>query len=48
MKPLPRPNIPGKTEYERFDNAVRQVLTASKEELQAGRARECIEGKEAA
>jgi hypothetical protein len=33
MKPLPAPNVPGKTEYERFDNAVRQVLTVSKTEL---------------
>jgi hypothetical protein len=33
MKPLPAPHIPGKTEFERFDNAVRQVLTVSKEEL---------------
>jgi hypothetical protein len=33
MKPLPAPNVPGKTEYERFDNAVRKVLTVSKEEL---------------
>ena len=33
MKPLPAPNVPGKTDYERFDNAVRQVLTVSKEEL---------------
>jgi hypothetical protein len=33
MKPLPPPNVPGKSEYERFDNAVRQVLTVSKEEL---------------
>jgi hypothetical protein len=33
MKPLPAPNVPGKTEFERFDNAVRQVLTVSKEEL---------------
>jgi hypothetical protein len=33
MKPLPAPNIPGKTEFERFDNAVRKVLTVSKEEL---------------
>jgi len=33
MKPLPPPNIPGKTEFERFDNAVRQVLTVSKGEL---------------
>jgi hypothetical protein len=33
MKPLPAPNIPGKTEFERFDNAVRQVLSVSKDEL---------------
>jgi hypothetical protein len=33
MKPLPPPNVPGKTEWQRFDNAVRQVLTVSKEEL---------------
>jgi hypothetical protein len=33
MKPLPAPNVPGKTEFQRFNNAVRQVLTVSKEEL---------------
>jgi hypothetical protein len=33
MKPLPAPNVPGKTEFERFDNAMRQVLTVSKTEL---------------
>jgi hypothetical protein len=33
MKPLPPPHVPGKTEFERFDNAVRQVLTVSKEDL---------------
>jgi hypothetical protein len=33
MKPLPPPEIPGKTEFDRFDNAVRQVLTVSKAEL---------------
>lgn len=33
MKPLPGPVLPGKTEFERFDNAVRQVLTVSKSEL---------------
>jgi hypothetical protein len=33
MKPLPAPIVPGKTEFERFDNAVRQVLTVSKTEL---------------
>jgi hypothetical protein len=33
MKPLPPPDVPGKTEFQKFDNAVRQVLTVSKEEL---------------
>lgn len=33
MKPLPAPTVSGKTDFERFDNAVRQVLTVSKEEL---------------
>jgi len=33
MKPLPAPYVPGKTEFERFDNAMRQVLSVSKEEL---------------
>jgi hypothetical protein len=40
MKPLPAPNIPGKTEFERFDNTVRQVLSVSKEELLKREARE--------
>ena len=40
MKPLPAPNVPGKTEFERFDNAVRQVLSVSKEELLRREARE--------
>lgn len=33
MKPLPPPDVPGKTEFQRFDNAVRRVLTVSKEEM---------------
>jgi hypothetical protein len=33
MKPLPAPNIPGNTEAERFDNAVRKMFSVSKEEL---------------
>jgi len=33
MRPLPAQHVPGKTEFERFDNAVRQVLTVSKTEL---------------
>ena len=32
-KSLPAPNIPGKSECERFDNAVRAILTVSKETL---------------
>jgi len=40
MNPLPAPNVPGKTEFERFDNAVRQVLSVSKEELLRREARE--------
>lgn len=32
MKPLPAPKIPGKTEFERFDNAVRRILTVGKKE----------------
>ena len=33
MKPLPAPNVPGNTEAERMDNAVRKMFTVSKEEL---------------
>jgi hypothetical protein len=33
MKPLPAPDIPGNTEFERFDNAVRKVLTVSKKDI---------------
>ena len=33
MKPLPAPPIPGNTEAERFDNAVRKMFTVSKEAL---------------
>lgn len=40
MKPLPAPHVPGKTDFERFDNAVRQVLTVSKEELLKRESRE--------
>jgi hypothetical protein len=34
MKPLPAPPVPGNTEAERFDNAVRKTFTVSKEEMQ--------------
>ena len=33
MKPLPAPNIPGATEAERFDNAIRMIRTVSKADL---------------
>jgi hypothetical protein len=33
LKPLPPPHVPGKTEFERFDNPMRKVLTVSKQEL---------------
>ena len=33
MKPTPAPNVPGNTDAERFDNAVRKVFSVSKGEL---------------
>ena len=33
MKPLPPPNVPGHTEAERMDNAVRQMFSVSKTDL---------------
>jgi len=33
MKPHPAPNVPGNTEWERFDNAVRMVLAVPKSAL---------------
>lgn len=33
MKPLPAPNVPGETEAERMDNAVRMMFRVSKDEL---------------
>jgi hypothetical protein len=33
MKPAPAPNVPGNTEAERFDNAVRNIFSVSKKEL---------------
>ncbi len=33
MKTLPAPNVPGNTEAERFENAVRKIFSVSKEEL---------------
>jgi hypothetical protein len=37
---VPAPHVPGKTEFERFDSALRQVLSVSKEELLKREARE--------
>jgi hypothetical protein len=34
MKPLPAPPVPGNTEAERFDNAIRKSFTVSKQEMQ--------------
>ena len=34
MKPLPAPPVPGDSDAERFDNAVRKTFTVSKEEMQ--------------
>jgi hypothetical protein len=34
MKPLPAPSVPGDTDTQRFDNAVRKMFTVSKEEMQ--------------
>lgn len=33
MKPAPAPHVPGNAESERFDNAVREMFTVSKEDL---------------
>lgn len=33
MKPLPAPNVPGNTEAERFDNAVRKMFSVPKEAI---------------
>ena len=33
MKPLPAPSVPGNTEAERMDNAIRKMFSVSKEDL---------------
>jgi hypothetical protein len=33
MKPLPAPHVPGNTEAERFDNAIRKMFTVPKDAL---------------
>jgi hypothetical protein len=40
VKPAPAPNIPGNTEAERMSNALRMVLTVSKDDLLKIEARE--------
>jgi len=34
MNPLPAPPVPGNTDWERFDNAVRKVFSVSPEAIQ--------------
>jgi hypothetical protein len=33
MKPEPAPNVPGNTDFERFDNAVRAMFSVSKQDV---------------
>ena len=40
MKPQPAPHVPGNTEFERFDNAVRAILTVSKVDILKAEAKE--------
>jgi hypothetical protein len=39
MNPLPAPNVPGETDWQRFDNAVRKVFSVSPEAIQKETAR---------
>jgi hypothetical protein len=39
MKPLPAPQVPGDTEAERMDNAVRKLFTVTKEDYLKDEAR---------
>jgi len=39
MKPALPPDIPGNTEAEKFDNAVRRMFSASKEDLRKAEAK---------
>jgi hypothetical protein len=34
MQPLPAPQVPGNTEYERFHNAMRKIVSVPKEAVQ--------------
>ena len=40
MKPLPPPHVPGNTEAERMDNAVRKMFTVSKADVLKHEAKE--------
>ena len=40
MKPHPPPYVPGNTEAERFDNAVRKMFSVSKEDVLKAEAKE--------
>ena len=40
MKPLPAPHVPGNTEQERMDYAVRKMFTVSKEDVLKEEARQ--------
>jgi hypothetical protein len=40
MKPLPPPEVPGDTEAERMDNAVRKMFTVSKDAVLKQEAKE--------
>jgi hypothetical protein len=33
MKPQPAPHVPGETEAERFDNAIRKMFSVSKDDF---------------
>ena len=37
MKPAPPPDVPGNTEWERFDNARRQALERAYDDIPKGR-----------
>jgi hypothetical protein len=39
MNPLPAPSVPGNTEWERFDNAVRKVFSVPAEVVKRERER---------
>jgi hypothetical protein len=40
MRPSPPPHVPGSTEAERFDNAVRKMFSVSKEDIMREEARQ--------